>query len=152
MKKKTEMNSGSQANMQVGQIKIYANMCAIMVNYYSKSSLWKYLLMSWGCSNFLKQIFLQWNAAWIKKTYSNCPYTSRGCVICVREYIIQKRKSIQILETGGIKMPVQGRLKKKHLQNKDILQIKFNKILKFQSYLGIKKETVLTSFQTAEPK
>ena len=61
-------------------------------------------------------------------------------MICVREYIIQKRKSIHILETGGIKMPVQGRLKKKHLQNKDILRIKFNKILKFQSCLGIKKK------------
>ena len=73
----------------------------------------------------------------VNTTFPNRPYTTRGCVIYVREYIIQKRKSIHILETGGIKMPVQGRFKKKY-----ILQIKFIKSLKFQSYLGIKKKTV----------
>ena len=40
-------------------------------------------------------------------------------------------------------MPVQGRLKIKHEQNKDTLPTKFYKILKFQSYLGIKKKTVI---------
>jgi len=74
-------------------------------------------------------------------TFSNRQYTSRGCVIYVREYIIQKRKSIHILETGGIKMPVQGRLK-----NKNTERIKFLKILKFQSNLEMKKKTVLTAF------
>ena len=48
----------------------------------------------------------------VNTTFPNRPYTTRGCVIYVREYIIQKRKSIHILETGGIKIPVQGRLKK----------------------------------------
>ena len=46
-------------------------------------------------------------------------------------------------------MPVQGRLKIKHEQNKDTLPTKFYKILKFQSYLGIKKKTLITSCQMA---